>query len=125
MATVPFLAAAYVTTLIRIMHSPRAKWVRTVLTQVGRIALTNYPEQSLAGIILFSGVGFGLAGRVSPPLLIALAVTVFAAQALLSAGWLRRHRDGRASTFSPASQTGVDRVAPLHPADRGDASTLT
>ncbi|WP_132476350.1 DUF418 domain-containing protein [Rhodococcus sp. SMB37] len=97
--TAPFLTAAYVATLIRIMHAPWGTWVRTVLAPVGRIALTNYLGQSLVGIILFSGIGLGLAGRVSPPLLIVLALVVFAAQVSVSAGWLRRHRYGPAEYF--------------------------
>ena len=92
--TAPLLTAAYVATLIRIMHAPRGAWVRTALAPAGRIALTNYLGQSLVGIILFSGVGLGLAGQVSPPLLIMIALAVFACQVLVSAGWLRRHRYG-------------------------------
>jgi len=94
--TAPFLAAAYVATLIRIMHAPWGAWVRKALAPVGRMALTNYLGQSLVGIILFSGIGLGLAGQVSPPLLIMLALAVFAAQVLISAGWLRHHRYGPA-----------------------------
>src|SRR5699024_5128623 len=94
--TAPFLTAAYVATLIRLMHAPGGTWVRSALAPVGRIALTNYLGQSLVGIILFTGVGFGLAGQVSPPLLLVLAVIVFAAQAMLSAWWLHHHRYGPA-----------------------------
>lgn len=94
--TAPFLTAAYVATLVRVMHAPRTAWVRTVLAPVGRLALTNYLGQSLAGILLFTGVGLGLAGRVSPPLLLLLAVVVFAGQVALSAWWLRSHRYGPA-----------------------------
>lgn len=94
--TAPFLTAAYVATLIRTMHASGGTWVRGALAPVGRIALTNYLGQSLVGIILFTGVGFGLAGQVSPPLLLVLAVIVFAAQAVLSAWWLRHHRYGPA-----------------------------
>lgn len=94
--TSPFLTAAYVATLIRIMHAPWGAWVRTALAPVGRIALTNYLGQSLAGIVLFTGVGLGLAGQMSPPILMVLAVAVFAAQTLISAWWLKRHRYGPA-----------------------------
>ncbi|MDN5746378.1 MAG: DUF418 domain-containing protein [Nocardioidaceae bacterium] len=94
--TAPFLSAGYVATLIRIMHAPRNIWVRTALAPVGRIALTNYLSQSLVGLVLFSGVGIGLAGRISPAWLIVLAIAIFAAQAAVSAWWLRRH------TYGPA-----------------------
>ena len=94
--TAPFLTAAYVATLVRLMHSPGAAWVRSVLAPVGRVALTNYLAQSAVGIIVFTGVGLGLAGRVSPPMLLLLAVVVFAGQAAVSAWWLTRHRYGPA-----------------------------
>ncbi len=123
-ATAPFLAAAYVATLIRIMHWRRASWVRDALSPVGRTALTNYLGQSVAGIVLFTGVGFGLAGKVSPPLLLLTAFGVFALQVLLSMWWLRGHRYGpaeyllrwmtnwqRPRTAPPKAAEGRSRVA--------------
>ena len=94
--TAPLLTAAYVATLLRIMHSPKTAWVRTALAPVGRVALTNYLAQSAVGLLLFTGVGLGLAGQVSPPLLLVLTVVVFAAQAAVSAWWLKSHRYGPA-----------------------------
>ena len=94
--TAPFLTAAYVATLVRLMHAPGTAWLRTALAPVGRVALTNYLGQSLVGLLLFTGVGLGLAGRVSPPLLLLLALVVFAGQVGVSAWWLRRHRYGPA-----------------------------
>lgn len=94
--TAPFLTAAYVATLVRLMHTPGAGWMRMALAPVGRIALTNYLAQSVVGMILFTGVGLGLAGRASPPMLLLLAVAVFAGQSVMSAWWLKRHRYGPA-----------------------------
>ena len=94
--TAPFLCAAYVATLVRIMHASSGAWVGKVFAPVGRIALTNYLGQSFAGLLLFSGVGLGLAGKISPPLLMVLAVAIFALQAAISAWWLRSHRYGPA-----------------------------
>ena len=94
--TAPFLSAAYVATLVRLLHVPWGGWLRRVLEPVGRIALTNYLGQSVAGLILFYGIGIGLAGRVSPLVLLVLAVVIFAVQAAVSAWWLRSHRYGPA-----------------------------
>lgn len=94
--TAPFLTAAFVATLVRLMHTPGTAWIRTVLAPVGRIALTNYLAQSVVGIILFTGVGLGLAGRVSPPLLFLLAFVVFTGQVAVSVWWLKSHRYGPA-----------------------------
>lgn len=93
-ATAPLLTAAYVATLLRIMHRPGTAAVRAALAPAGRMALTNYLGQSVAGLIIFTGIGFGYAGRISPLGLLGLALAVFAVQVLLSALWLRRFRYG-------------------------------
>ncbi|MDG4827955.1 DUF418 domain-containing protein [Solwaraspora sp. WMMD1047] len=95
-ATAPLLTAAYVTTLLRVMHSPPWAFVRSALAPAGRTALTNYLGQSLLGLLIFSGVGLGLAGRVSPAGTTGLALLIFAGQLTASAWWLRRHRYGPA-----------------------------
>jgi len=92
--TAPFLTAAYAATLVRLMH--RDCRIRSALAPAGRIALTIYLAQSAIGAVLFTGVGLGLAGQVSPPLLILTALAVFAGLAAMSAWWLRRHRYGPA-----------------------------
>ncbi|MFD6456315.1 DUF418 domain-containing protein, partial [Nocardia sp. NPDC060220] len=90
-ATAPLLAAAYVATLLRLMHSPRTAWIRSALAPAGRIALTNYLGQSAIGLVIFTGVGFGAAGSLSPMATMGLALLVFVAQLWVSALWLRRH----------------------------------
>ncbi|APU12115.1 MULTISPECIES: DUF418 domain-containing protein [Actinoalloteichus] len=95
-ATAPFLAAAYLATLVRAMHSPRIAWLRSLLAPAGRVALTNYLMQALIGVALFNGIGLGLAGQMSPPLLLAMTVAVFMVQVAASIWWLRSHRYGPA-----------------------------
>ncbi|MGH8881050.1 MAG: DUF418 domain-containing protein, partial [Stackebrandtia sp.] len=95
-ATAPLLTAAYMATLLRAMHSPRFNRLRTSLAPAGRIALTNYLLQSLIGLVLFTGIGFGQVGKFSPPLLLVAAFAVFFGQLLLSMWWTRRHRYGPA-----------------------------
>lgn len=113
--TAPFLATAYAATMIRILHSHRFTWVRGALEPIGRVALTNYLAQSLVGFVLFTGIGFGLAGHVSPPLLLLLALVIFGIQALMSAIWLRWHRYGPAEyllrCFTNWSRPGRSNVA--------------
>lgn len=95
-ATAPLLAAAYVATLLRLMHSPRTAWIRSALAPAGRIALTNYLAQSAIGLLIFTGIGLGAAGRLSPLETMMLALLVFALQLWASAMWLRRYRYGPA-----------------------------
>ncbi|GAA2584616.1 DUF418 domain-containing protein [Dactylosporangium fulvum] len=93
-ATAPLLAAAYVAILLRLMHHPRTVAVRGALAPAGRMALSNYLGQSVAGLIAFSGIGVGLAGTFSPLALFAFVLVVFAGQLAVSALWLARFRYG-------------------------------
>jgi uncharacterized protein len=88
--TAPFLTAAYVATLLRVMHSDRGQDVRRLLAPAGRMALSNYLGQSVATILIFTGVGLGLVGRVSPLQMLGVALGIFAVQVVLSHLWLAR-----------------------------------
>ncbi|WP_246106635.1 DUF418 domain-containing protein [Pseudonocardia kunmingensis] len=95
-ATAPVLAAAYVATLLRLFHHRRTAAVRAALAPAGRIALTNYLAQSVVGLVVFSGIGFGMAGTFSPPATALFALLVFAVQLVVSAWWVQRFRYGPA-----------------------------
>ncbi|RDI55884.1 DUF418 domain-containing protein [Nocardia mexicana] len=95
-ASAPLLSAAYVATLLRVMHHPRGAMLRRALAPAGRIALTNYLAQSVIGVFVFTGIGLGAAGSISPAGLLALAFAIFCGQLALSALWLRRFRYGPA-----------------------------
>ncbi|GAA1531817.1 DUF418 domain-containing protein [Actinomadura kijaniata] len=95
-ATAPLLTAAYVATLLRVVHAPWGGAVRDALAPAGRMALTNYLGQALAGLLVFTGIGLGLAGALSPLETLGVAVVVFALQLAASAWWLRGHRYGPA-----------------------------
>jgi len=88
--TAPFLTAAYVATLLRIMHSDKGQDVRRLLAPAGRMALSNYLGQSIATMLIFTGVGLGLVGQVSPLATMGIAFAVFAVQVVLSHAWLAR-----------------------------------
>jgi uncharacterized protein len=92
--TAPFLTAAYVASLLRIMHSDRGEEIRQLLAPAGQMALSNYLGQSVATMLIFTGVGFGLSGQVSPLETVGLAVGIFVVQVLLSHVWLSSFRYG-------------------------------
>jgi uncharacterized protein len=92
--TAPFLTAAYVASLLRIMHSDLGQDIRRLLAPAGQMALSNYLGQSVATMVIFTGVGFGLAGQVSPLETVGLAVGIFVLQVLLSQVWLSSFRYG-------------------------------
>jgi uncharacterized protein len=92
--TAPFLTAAYVATLLRMMHSVRGQDLRRVLAPAGQMALSNYLGQSVATMLVFTGIGFGLVGQVSPLETMGIAVAIFAVQVVLSHLWMSRYGYG-------------------------------
>jgi uncharacterized protein len=92
--TAPFLAAAYVATVLRALHSRRGARLAAFLAPAGRMSLSNYLGQSVLSVLLFTGIGFGLAGRLGPASVLAVALAIYVAQAGLSRWWMRRFRYG-------------------------------
>ena len=66
----------------------------TLFAYPGRMALTCYIAQSLFGIVLFYGIGFGLGTSVCLLFVILLSISVFAFETFLCTLWLRRFRFG-------------------------------
>lgn len=95
-ATAPLLSAVYLVTLTLAWRSAGVRRRLAFLVPVGRLALSNYLLQSLAGALIFTGYGLGAFGRVGPAAGLALSLAIFAAQIPLSAAWLRRFRFGPA-----------------------------
>lgn len=60
----------------------------------GRMALTNYIGQSVFGMLLFYGIGFGLGAGVGLVYVVLIAAGVWIAQALFSGIWLRYFQFG-------------------------------
>ena len=88
------LAAVYIIgiSLIYLRHPDAAafRW----LAAPGRMALTNYIAQSLIGVLLFYGIGFGLGTSFGLIHIELTALTVFFIQILLSRLWFRFFRFG-------------------------------
>ena len=79
---VPILSLAYAAGLCLLFA--RFAGLRRAFAPAGQIALTNYLLQSVAALVIFYGIGFGLFGRV--PLVVALAgaVVFFVGQMIAS-----------------------------------------
>jgi uncharacterized protein len=125
--TAPFLSASYLALLLLALHRPMwgarlGEW----LAPAGRAALSNYLLQSLICAVLFTGYGFGLIGRVSPPVVLAMVPLIYGSQLLLSRWWMRRHAYGpvewllRALTYWRWPAWGVGRG--LLPVPRSDSA---
>ncbi|WP_321373580.1 DUF418 domain-containing protein [uncultured Draconibacterium sp.] len=73
------------------------RWAHKILKpvlSVGRTAFSNYVGQSLIGIILFYGIGFGWAQQFGPLAWTILAVIIFSAEVIISSIWLKYFRFG-------------------------------
>ncbi|MFQ1064549.1 DUF418 domain-containing protein [Bordetella trematum] len=94
MLTAPLLSLAYVCLFMLAWGRRWGARVLGWLAPAGRMALSNYLLQSVAGAWLFTGWGLGLIDRVGPPVALGLALLVFAAELAASAWWMRRHAYG-------------------------------
>jgi uncharacterized protein len=110
------MASAYVAGITLLFQ--REAWRRrlSAFAPVGRMALTNYLLQSVLGTLLFYGFGLGLIGKLGSAAQLAVALGIFAVQAVLSRLWLARFRFGpaewltRSLTYGkaqPMRRTGV------------------
>ena len=71
-------------------HTPSSYKFFPMMAFTGRMALSNYIGQSLIGIVLFYGIGFGLGTSFGLVFVVLTALAVFVLQTYLSRLWLRR-----------------------------------
>lgn len=86
------------------------------------MALTNYLCQSVIGVLLFNGFGFGLIGRFGPALCFAITFGIFSVQLVLSHIWLARFRFGPAEWVWRSMTYG--RAQPMRLPDEPRAAAL-
>jgi uncharacterized protein len=91
---VPALALGYAAGLTLMFR--RAPGLLRAIAPVGRMALTNYLLHSVAGIVVFYGLGFGTFARLSLLSALAVAVTFFLVQIVTSRAWLSHFAFGPA-----------------------------
>ena len=109
------LGLAYIAWMALLFHRSAKSPVWMMLAYPGRMALTNYLSQSVAGVILFYGIGFGLGTMSSLLTTEILALCVFLSQIIVSALWLHFFQFGplewiwRMLTYGRYIQLTVDR----------------
>jgi uncharacterized protein len=91
---VPALSLGYAAGLCLLFM--RARGVLRAFAPAGQMALTNYLLQSVAALVIFYGIGFGLFGRVPLVTAVGGAVAFFVVQMMASQVWLSR------AAFGPA-----------------------
>ena len=90
------VSLGYVGAVMLACRSRRLPGLRRRLAAVGRMALTNYLLQSVLGVLIFYGYGFGLFGRLGRFDLWGVILAVWALQLAISPWWLARFRFGPA-----------------------------
>jgi uncharacterized protein len=72
------------------------KWKNrlSVFKEMGKMALTNYLMQTIINILLFNGIGFGLAGKIGPSIYIFMFAFLMILQIFFSRWWLSKYRFG-------------------------------
>ncbi|HJR57852.1 MAG TPA: DUF418 domain-containing protein [Vicinamibacterales bacterium] len=90
----PALALGYAAGLCLLFQ--RARGLRAAFAPAGQMALTNYLLHSVAALVIFYGIGFGLFGRLPLAVVMGGAVLFFGVQMAASRAWLTR------AAFGPA-----------------------
>lgn len=88
------LALAYAAGVILVVRSGRFPGARRMLAVAGRMALTNYVAASVVALLIFSGFGLMLFGRLSRTQLLVPVALIWMVQMVMSRVWLARHRFG-------------------------------
>ena len=88
------LSLAYVSVICLFWIKTKGNNKLKLLTPVGRMALTNYLMQTMLGITLFYGVGFGLGGNIGPVVFFPIAIGVYLVQIGFCHLWFRYYSYG-------------------------------
>lgn len=84
----------YICAIMLFAKSAQFDAVKSRFAAVGQMALSNYIAQSLIGMFLFFGIGFGLFGEVDRVIQLSIVFAIWALQLWWSKPWLDRHKFG-------------------------------
>lgn len=73
---------------------PILKWLKSALSAVGKMALTNYIMHSVIAMFLFTGAGFGLFGTFQRHELMYIVFSIWIFQLIISPIWLKYYYFG-------------------------------
>ncbi len=83
------VAMGHIGLIMILCKLPFLKWLKSALSSVGKMALTNYVMHSVIALIIFTGAGFGLFGTFQRHELIFIVFSVWIFQLILSPIWLK------------------------------------
>ena len=86
--------AAFYASVVTLLYWRRPQgWLGT-LAPVGRMGLTTYLLQTVFGLVVFYGIGFGLMGKLGSTLGVAAGIAFFGVQYVFARAWLARFTMG-------------------------------
>jgi len=91
-----FVAMGHVGLIMLFCKIPILGWLKSSIAAVGKMALTNYLMHSVICMIIFTGVGFGLFGKLQRYELLYVVFGIWIFQLILSPIWLRYFQYGPA-----------------------------
>ena len=88
------LSAFYVAVVTLLYWRQPARGLLPALAPMGRMGLTTYLTQSVFGVVLFYGLGFGLLGKLGAAAAVGAGIAFYVLQVLLAQAWMSRFRLG-------------------------------
>lgn len=88
------IAMGHVGLIMLFCKSPVMKRLKTSLSAVGKMALTNYVMHSVFAMFIFTGVGFGMFGMLERHELIYVVLAIWVFQLVMSPIWLKYYQYG-------------------------------
>jgi uncharacterized protein len=88
------VALGHIAVVTMICKAGLLNWITRPLAAVGQMALTNYIMHSVITMFVFTGIGFGLFGRLARHELYYIVAAIWAFQLIASPLWLRYFQFG-------------------------------
>jgi uncharacterized protein len=107
------LALGYAAAIIAAVNLSSGRGMLAWAAPLGRMAFTNYLAQSVICGWIFYGYGLGEFDRLGVAVTLAIGVSVYVAQVVFSAWWLRRYRFGPVEWFWRSCMYGAPQ--PMRP----------
>ena len=88
------LSAFYVAAVTLLYWRRPSNGLLPALAPLGRMGLTTYLGQTVFGVLLFYGLGFGMLGKLGAAAAVGAAIAFYVLQILLARAWMTRFRLG-------------------------------
>ena len=89
-----FVSLGHIALVLIFYKSSLMGWLKNCLAAVGKMALTNYVMQSVFAMFIFTGVGFGLFGKLHRHELLYVVFSIWIFQLIASPIWLKYYQFG-------------------------------